>query len=167
MPTPREWSAAFARQAASDLTAYNLLATLQVPDCQHLHFLQMACEKLAKAHLIAGGADPDSLRAHDYTAGTVPVVLRQQLGILGDPRAARALHGYIDRLADQIEVLAPAVDRDGKCPENCEYPWVDGLGRVWTPAEFEFTAQQLIDRPQWARVLKLIAEAIDRLTEDD
>ncbi len=39
------WSRAYARQAPADLEAREALLGARVPACQHLHFLQMACEK--------------------------------------------------------------------------------------------------------------------------
>ena len=40
----------------------------------------MACEKLAKAHLIAGGADPATLQgSHAYVAKQLPIIARQFL----------------------------------------------------------------------------------------
>jgi hypothetical protein len=52
------WSRAYARQAQADLEARVALLGAMVPACQHLHFLQIACEKIAKAHRCLGGADP-------------------------------------------------------------------------------------------------------------
>ena len=64
MPTHAEWSRGFARQARADFDTWNALQRyLSIPEgvrapprCQKLHFLQMACEKLAKAHLLKAGA---------------------------------------------------------------------------------------------------------------
>src|SRR5271157_4632424 len=49
------WSRAYARQAQADLEAREALLGAPAPACQHLHFLQMACEKIAKAHRCLGG----------------------------------------------------------------------------------------------------------------
>src|SRR3954468_18959347 len=80
MASPAEWSRGYARQAAADLDRYaHLEAASDVPTCHALQFLQMACEKLVKAHLCGEGVDPKALqRSHAYVAGTLPVVLRQE-----------------------------------------------------------------------------------------
>jgi len=61
-PTPDEWGKAFAKQALADFDAWNELQdNPAVPSSQKLLFLQMACEKLCKAHLCKQpGADPSS-----------------------------------------------------------------------------------------------------------
>jgi hypothetical protein len=62
-----QWRIAFAKQALADLLAREkLLYYREVPQCQQLHFLQMACEKLCKAYLCGHGADPQTLRSHAY-----------------------------------------------------------------------------------------------------
>lgn len=48
-----EWARAFLRQASSDLAVYDLLERQpqqEFPRCHSLHYLQMACEKVAKAY---------------------------------------------------------------------------------------------------------------------
>ena len=46
-----DWASAFLRQGASDLTVHELLAARdELPLCHALHYLQMACEKIAKAY---------------------------------------------------------------------------------------------------------------------
>ena len=50
------WRIAYAKQALADLHAREkLLEHSELPDCQQLHFLQMACEKLCKAYLCGQG----------------------------------------------------------------------------------------------------------------
>ena len=81
MPTQGEWSRAFARQAWADFDAWNALqmylklpeGTPPLPRSQKLHFLQMACEKLAKAHLLkAGSRISDLEQSHAYIAASSP-----------------------------------------------------------------------------------------------
>jgi hypothetical protein len=74
------WAQAFARQAASDLDARDVLVCdTSLPACHALHFLQMACEKLCKASMISAGTDPMQVqRSHasiakhnrDHVTGT-------------------------------------------------------------------------------------------------
>ena len=74
------WSRAYARQAQADLEAREALLGAPVPACQHLHFLQMACEKIAKAHRCLGGADPETLmHGHGFAAKVLPQVARELL----------------------------------------------------------------------------------------
>lgn len=50
------WAQAFARQAESDLNAREILVQQAgLPACHALHHLQMACEKICKASMIASG----------------------------------------------------------------------------------------------------------------
>ena len=71
------WSRAYARQAQADLEAREALLGAPAPACQHLHSLQMACEKIAKAHRCLGGADPETLmHGHGFAAKVLPQVAR-------------------------------------------------------------------------------------------
>jgi len=64
---------AFSRQARADFEAFEAITTVPVAMCHRLLFLQMACEKLVKAHLLAAGAHPYSLQSsHAYVAQTLP-----------------------------------------------------------------------------------------------
>ena len=72
------WAQAFARQAASDLDARDVLAAdRSLPACHALHYLQMACEKLCKASMISAGADPaDAQRSHASIAKHLPTIVK-------------------------------------------------------------------------------------------
>lgn len=54
---------------------------------QKLHFLQMACEKVCKAHLcLQPGADPkDYQSSHAYTAKNLGIIVKQQLALTPSP----------------------------------------------------------------------------------
>ena len=103
--SPYAWSRAYARQAQADLDAREALLGAAVPACQHLHFLQMACEKISKAHRCLGGADPETLtHSHGFAAKVLPQIARELLrrrdfaadlsvahrGIRDDDQAARS-----------------------------------------------------------------------------
>src|ERR1700677_2344759 len=79
MATSLEWSRGYARQADADFKMFQSLEPeSSVESCHKLQFLQMACEKLVKAHLCGEGTDPTALQtSHAYIAGTLPVILRQ------------------------------------------------------------------------------------------
>ena len=158
-----DWAGAYARQAAADWATHERLwPEAAVPDCHKLMFLQMACEKLAKAHLRRFGADPAALQSsHAYAAKTLPVIVRLQLRRPGTRvRNAPWVLAMVRRLAREIELLAPAVDDGGGRPDNCEYPWADARGRLHVPAEWTFPTVALLAAPAGRVFLKLMRTAI-------
>lgn len=165
-PTPDEWGQAFAKQAMADFTAWDeLQGNTAVASCQKLHFLQMACEKLCKAHLCKhSGADPLTLQSsHTYIAKNLDIIIRQQLSLTPKPPSnGKFLLSYCKHLAREIELLHPSVDDGGRQPANCEYPWEQG-GKLYVPAECSFPALNLIEQPGGVSLLKLIQSAIRRL----
>lgn len=161
------WAIGYARQAQADFQTFEKLQAMTVPECHKLQFLQMACEKLVKAHLCAGRTDPADLQAsHAYVAGTLPVVLRQQARFINyEGPAARTTLRRARLLASEIDVLAPAVTRNGQRPDNCEYPWEDARARLHVPLDWTFTPSELLVQHAGRTALKLIVGAIDRLLE--
>jgi hypothetical protein len=161
------WAVGYARQAQADFQTFEKLQSMPIPECQRLQFLQLACEKLVKAHLCAGRANPADLQAsHAYVAGTLPVVLRQQARFINyDGAAARVTLRRARLLASEIDVLAPAVTRNGLRPDNCEYPWEDAGAHLHVPLDWTFTPSELLIQHAGRTVLKLILGAIDRLLE--
>jgi hypothetical protein len=166
MSTPEEWGCAFAKQAKADFNGWNALhADSPLPECQKLHFLQMACEKLCKAYLCKAGSDPLVLQtSHAYTAKNLPIILRQQISLMGDkaPKNSKFLIQRSQELAREIELLAPSVDDGGRRPDNCEYPW-EKNGKLYVPAEWSFSNLKLLAAPAGRTILKLIQDAISRL----
>jgi len=166
MATPSEWSTGYARQADADLKTWrNLQKSESVAECHRLMFLQMACEKLCKAHLIGGGSLPSDLQtSHAYIAGPLPIVIRDQ--IIFQRQNLKGMGGImalIRHLANEIEVLNPAVDRGGQRPDNCEYPWEDGQAALHSPLDSAFSPTQLLLAPAGRTFLKLLRGAISRL----
>jgi hypothetical protein len=164
MATNAEWATAYARQADADLETFQLIQDLPVPQCHKLQYLQMACEKLVKAHLCGLGTDPATLQtSHAYVASTLPVVLRHQAVFVNfRGKQAREVLKRARHLAQEIEILSPAVDRAGRRPDNCEYPWEDDRGTLHVPLDWSFQLSQLIVIPAGRRILKLIRGAINR-----
>lgn len=165
MPPSREaWAGAFALQSRSDWQVYNLLAGEPLlPDCHELHYLQMACEKIAKAY-----------RCRDTTADFVDL-LKRHVGFtkfmgsfLSSPSIKEAYRGrdaqlreisrFARGLAREIEKLAPAVDRAG-APENAEYPWESG-DKVTSPCQYSYPRLSLLTSAGGRTLLKLIDKAI-------
>lgn len=166
MATNDEWAIGYARQARADFATYQILqGDSRVPQCHKLQFLQMACEKLVKAHLIKGGTDPKTLQSsHGYVAGTLPLVIRQQLTsteISTHNSAWTMKHARL--ISAEIELLAPAIKRGGTRPDNCEYPWEDATEALRTPLDWKFKPSALLLTKAGPTFLKLILEAIHRL----
>ena len=168
MSTPQDWGRAFAKQAQADFRTWNELGRQnELPKSQKLHFLQMACEKLAKAHLCKSGLDPYSLQSsHAYIAKTLPIIARQQF----PHRAGKTIRdrtGVVKRikhLAREIELLSPAVDDNKRRPDNCEYPWEDAAGKLHVPAEYTFPNLTLLTHPGGRTFLNFIHRALRQLT---
>src|SRR5690554_3120919 len=111
MKYDEEWRIGYAKQALADLRARErLLEHSDLPDCQQLHFLQMACEKVCKAYLCGQGVDPETLRSsHAYISGPLPVIARQQFAQAGPKDAIidrTWVLNAIRKLARKIELLA-------------------------------------------------------------
>jgi len=162
------WSRAYARQAQVDLNARDLpLTDRAMPECEHLHMLQMAAEKLCKAHLAAQGQPPAVLRtSHAFIAGPLPVIARQYLAREAGrlPRQTWVLSA-IKKLCRRIELLHPQVDEGGAVPSNCEYPWIDTDGAVVSPADYNFDLS-LLHEKAGGTLLKIMRIAISELLEE-
>ena len=167
MPTAAQWSRAFAREARADLAGYQFACVNRsVLACHRFQLLQMACEKLAKSHLCAAGSDPQLVQAsHAYTAKVLPLVVRDEIALLGPDPAARL--AWVDRrvrpLVREIELLSPSVTDGGNRAANCEHPRADGVGRLHVPADDTFPNLSALDDRLGTVVLKLLQAAIDRL----
>jgi hypothetical protein len=169
MATPAEWARDYARQAEADFRAWQAIEENEgVHPCHRMLFLQMACEKLCKARLIDGGTPPGALQtSHGYVANPLPLVIRAQLEFMGERLSAKVgLLNFTRHLAAEIEVMNPAVDRDGQRPDNCEYPWEDAALALHSPLDWEFSPLHLLrDRfgPSFVKMLQL---AIERAVEE-
>lgn len=161
-----EWAGGYARQADADLRLYDRLRPdTSAPDCQKLMLLQMACEKLAKAHLCDIGTDPAVLQtSHAYVAGTLPYLLQQVAARSGySRRRVAAVLRSAAHLCREIELLAPAVKRGGQRPDDCEYPWEDAAGDLRVPLDWSFAPTRLLAQPAGRAFLRLVRAAIDEL----
>jgi len=165
------WSRAYAKQARADLMAREALLWTDCPPCQHLHFLQMACEKLAKAHRCLGGSEPSSLMGgHGVAARVLPQIAKEMLrraAFRSDLETApSALVSMVRQLAREIDLLAPSVDDDGRRPDNCEYPWESADGSLHVPAEHNFgSLERLHQHRAGATFLKLVTVATAELAD--
>jgi hypothetical protein len=149
------FAGAFIKQARSDWEVYQ-------PLCHRLHYLQMACEKLAKAyrlrdtHVRVDGV----IRSH---AGFEKFVGAFSVTIKDDFRdkdaQLRVLVSQWRSIAREIEKLAPAADREST-PENAEYPWEQD-GRVVVPCEYAFPSLELLLVAGGRNFLKVVQRALD------
>ena len=157
------FAAAFFTQARSDWRVYRLLAaTSGLAPCHSLHYLQAACEKLAKAYRLRDtGATFDEVTSrHTGFAKFVNAFLRSPTLVAeyrGQIAHHRAVCASSARFAREIEKLAPAVDR-ATSPENAEYPWLRGRA-VLTPCEYGYPALSLLSEPGGRAFLRLIERA--------
>lgn len=150
MAASADWSLGYARQAQADFNMYQTLETISaVRTCHKLQFLQMACEKLVKAHLCQGGENPANLlTSHAFVRSHLPTVLRAEVGCYSySVPISREILKIARHLAEEIDVLAPPVKRGGKRPDNCEYPWEDGAGKLHVPLDWAFYPAQLVLLP--------------------
>ncbi len=164
-PTREEWAEAYWRQSKNDWDAFpKLCAETSVLNCNVLHFLQMAGEKIAKAYRLRDtDADLDSLLgSHVALSRFMPSFLLStavQAEYYGRKARFQAVATAIKKLAREVEKLAPAVDRENS-PENAEYPWEAG-GKVMFPASYRFPNLSMLEAPLGQRFIKLPGRAID------
>jgi hypothetical protein len=133
------WSQAFARQASSDFDAREtLLRDTSLPQCHQLHYLQMAMEKAAKAHLLTDpNVDPYAVQSsHAYIAKVIPIIVKDGLGRAGGKKDGWVMEA-VHKLAERISRLHPQIDRQAM-PANCEYPWKNARGEIVAPVDFDF-----------------------------
>jgi hypothetical protein len=166
--TEDERRRAFARQfivqARSDWGVYELLTGRpDVATCHRLHFLQMACEKLAKAHRLRDTKSrvEELLSSHAGFAKFVPSFCKLALGEKYRGKDAQLARVIKDSraLAREIEKLAPAIDRRAT-PENAEYPW-ERDEEVIAPCEHNFPSLDLLGKAGGRTFLKLIKQGME------
>jgi hypothetical protein len=140
-------SEAFAKQAASDLDAYEVLARSTLPSSHRLHYLQMWLEKLCKAYLWLSDADLDGLRTrHNVVDKILPQLIREHWRRIGFEK--RPDIGSIREPCRQVDLLHPQVDDGGRRPDNVEYPWISASGDAKVPASWVFPlAARLYSNP--------------------
>ena len=164
MASAHDWADGFARQADADFRAWELYElhseALAAPK---LLFLQMACEKLCKAHMIRSGTNPDDVATtHRVVAKNLPLVIREEMiWRKSDAKAIKNIMRHLRHLAQEIEYLNPAIKREGQRPDNCEYPW-ETSGTIVSPLDWSFSPLQLCFEPSGRTFLKLLRCALNR-----
>lgn len=159
----RAFAEAFIAQARSDWRVYRILAEREeVPSCHRLHYLQMVCEKLAKAYRLRDTKSPiDELvsKHSGFSKFVGPFFTALKDEYSGKDEQLRGLIQRARTLAREIERLAPAIDRSAS-PENAEYPW-ERDGTVTAPCDFGFPSLQLLTQPGGRAFQNLIERALD------
>ncbi|MBS1813941.1 MAG: hypothetical protein JSS87_03590 [Acidobacteria bacterium] len=113
MPSDSEWSRAYATQALSDLRTYDLLADGEADDCQLLHYLQMASEKVCKAFLSIEYGHATVGFSHVVIAKALPLLARRYFLGRFSKDAVRTQLPKLRSLAVEIESLhQPFVEKE-------------------------------------------------------
>lgn len=154
---------AYAAQSQSDFRLYRDILQ-SVEECHSLHFLQMACEKIAKAYRLRDTPSftEEDLYSHIALSGFIQNFLKAPQIVAryrGYDAKRRHLERYARGLARNIERLAPAVDRE-RTPANTEYPWVSGRN-IYAPVNHHYRLTDELAEPAGRDFLRLIETAIE------
>ena len=144
------WQRGFILQGQSDFEIFRLLREENARDpeavrlCHPLHYMQMACEKLAKG-LAAHDPNTEPAHTHDSLAGWVRAAKTQcprvlmRLCQIKNKQQFRKYLSSLESIATLVDELAPAVAEKKGIGENAEYPWKDKLtGVIFYPAGYDF-----------------------------
>jgi hypothetical protein len=145
------WSKAFARQADSDLRAYEILARSSLPVCHRLHYTQMWLEKLCKVYLWLPDGQAEPRTVHQVIGKILPRVVAQhwrQMNFDGRPNMKE-----MRELCREIDLLHPQVDDMTRRPDNVEYPWFS-RGNVIAPADASFLVAGRLYTPTGRLLMK-------------
>jgi hypothetical protein len=159
---------AFLIQARSDFEVYQQLQMQNsIPDCHWLHYLQMSCEKLAKAYRANAGEDFQTVsKSHvGFSKFAGPMYRQYSARYLGKAIRDNAPQiRNIISLAREIELLQPSIDRDLR-PDNCEYPWPDSSGNIVSPVQYKFDLVRQLREPSGKSFLKFVAVSLNDLAD--
>lgn len=151
------WDEAYLQQARSDWEVHNIAEQCPVAACHCLHYLQMTTEKLAKAGRLRAGDPLQRVRtSHKGFVRFLQLAARNQTLAQALQMRGKDLGLQIQgslHIADQIELLAPNLAKNGPNPE---YPW-ETSGRVVAPMSYCFPLSGELRSPQGRRLLKLIS----------
>jgi hypothetical protein len=137
--TNKQWARGYALQALSDLRVREKLVDANVEKCHRLHFLQMAAEKVCKAHLAAASGHDNLRKSHAYVSDTLPTIARVYYAKINDNNEISAWEiSEVRCLAREIQMLASACKDGGIREDNSEYPWKDAKGNIRIPCKYSF-----------------------------
>lgn len=137
--TDKQWARGYALQALSDLRVRETLVRANAEKCHRLHYLQMAAEKVCKAHLNSTNGHDSVRNSHAYIESILPIIARHFYGAISDNNQIKDWEiRTIRTLAHEIQLLAPACHDGDMREDNSEYPWEGGQGTVYIPCEYSF-----------------------------
>lgn len=122
----------------------------------------MAAEKACKAYLTVRNSRENVKKSHAYVARTLPIIARK---FYGGSRIFEWEIRQIQRLAREIQALAPACDGGDVREDNAEYPWEDSQGKVQIPCEYKFARIDDKDRTL-VLLIRLIRTAAESYAEE-
>jgi hypothetical protein len=159
--TKAAWARAFAEQALSDLQARAILAGSDADKCHRLHFLQMAAEKICKAHLIDANGYDAMKHVHCVVAKHLPIIIRQLLIQQSQKDSAiQQRVKFAKHLGAEIDILSPSCKAAGAREENSEYPWSWADFSIGIPCKFSFPNIDESDR-EFVPLIKLLRVAAE------
>lgn len=163
----RAYATAFIAQARSDWEMHRWIESrADVATCHKLHYLQMTCEKVAKAYRLRDTKSPvrELISRHTGFSKFITIFCRQALAEKYQGKSAQLTRVSKDSqtLAREIEKLAPAIDRT-VAPENVEYPW-ERHDQVIAPCHYGFPSLDLLQQAGGRTFLKLVKQALDGFT---
>jgi len=169
MADAKDWRRAFAIQAKADLTVRDVLCLRpEVEECQQFHYLQMACEKLVKAHLFTQADVPKYVfTRHAVVAKHLPRIVGEYYRRWKRKPLPHAMMRRMKALSREIELLAPAVKDAGRKQQNCEYPWEGPQRIVRCPAMDRCTSINLNRDYEGRLLLQLLPEIVGELCDSD
>ena len=139
-----EWARSYAKQAKSDFHLYKELLQYnnEIEICHKLHYLQMTCEKIAKAYQLKTTQIKlqDVLTKHRIVSGFINNFLKSppiNQHYHGRTEYLKFISHSINAWAREIEKMAPAIDRENY-PINSEYPW-EQYDQLVIPCEYAYS----------------------------
>jgi hypothetical protein len=156
------YAAAFIKQARSDWLVFRALSEPPIAFCHRLHYLQMACEKLAKAYRLRDTSSPIDELISKHTGfekfiGAFFLAIKSEY--VGKHKQLETLIRTSRNYAREVEKLAPAIDR--VCaPENAEYPW-ERDGAIVVPCEYTYPGLVFLRERGGFAFLNLIQRALN------
>ena len=154
------WPQAFRVQALSDWKVYKNLNSNSFEECHQIHYLLMASEKLAKAHL-SGPTNPTqkshmSLREFIHGCASIPNLRKY----INNNYNASQFREYINSLKIISEKLLSVIPKGIK-DINVEYPWESGSGLVVAPCQYTYLNSLGIKPYELLRFITFISKMIE------
>jgi len=159
----------FARQAESDIDMFEIIRDqASVPGCQKLHFVQMAFEKIVKAHMYK--SVDERILVHTVVEKHFPIIFRTYWART-NPRTPihPPLFHNIEQLCHKIDMLCPAKPKPYKSQfpteydPNCEYPWIflnGSVQEVKSPLDYLFILAAMFRSPEFIELIKCLRDVI-------